>query len=299
LSFVTFDRQAISPDTAAIVPGPFAAVRENCPRFIVLTLRPRSGPVCYDALGRAAAAAARESRGKTMRSHRFFGATVLGVLGATALVIPATAHARREPPIPFDDARLEIEFNATNGDAGFQVFADAEEWKEFEIFRPDGRRIVDFEVKGNLRDFGLTELFSESSEPPFTELPFEEFKELFPEGDYRFEGETIDGLRMASDVPFSHTVLDPPQFVQPQDGGTLPADAAVIQWAPVAGAASYEVIVTREDPLRVMDIRLAPEDTSLTVPPEFLDPGVEYKIEVHAADVSGNRTFTEVGFTVG
>ena len=41
---------------------------------------------------------------------------------------------------PFDDARLEIEYNATDGDAGFQVFADAEEWKQFEIFRPDGRR---------------------------------------------------------------------------------------------------------------------------------------------------------------
>jgi hypothetical protein len=67
---------------------------------------------------------------------------------------------------------------------------------------------------------------------------------------------------------------------------------------PVAGAVDYEVIVTREDPLRVLDVTLSPEDTSLTVPAEFLDVGVEYKIEVHASDVSGNRIFTEVGFTV-
>ena len=74
----------------------------------------------------------------------------------------------------------------------------------------------------------LSELFAESSEPPFTDMPFEEFKQLFPEGDYRFEGETIDGRELASVVPFSHTVLDAPEFIQPQDGGTLPADGAKV-----------------------------------------------------------------------
>ena len=85
-------------------------------------------------------------------------------------------------------------------------------------------RILNIEAKGVLRDFGLSGLFSESSEPPFTELPFDEFKELFPEGDYRFEGTTIDGRDLESEVPFSHDILDAPTFVQPQDGGTLPAD---------------------------------------------------------------------------
>jgi len=214
------------------------------------------------------------------------------------LIAANTSRTAKEPPEPFDDARLEIEFNATDGDAGVQVFADAEEWREFEIFRPDGRRILNIKAKGVLRDFGLSELFSESSEPPFTELPFDEFKELFPEGDYRFEGTTIDGRDLESEVPFSHAILDAPTFVQPQDGGTLPADDAVIRWNAVAGAVDYEVIVTRDDEERVLDVTLSPEDTSLTVPPEFLDTGREYQIEVHASDASGNRIFTEVGFTV-
>jgi hypothetical protein len=229
-----------------------------------------------------------------MAYHRMLG---LVLLGATPLVIPTTGDASPEPAIPFEDARLELEFNATDGDAGFQVFTDAEEWKEFEIFRPNGKRMVDLKATGVLKDFGLTELFTESSEPPFTELPFDEFKKLFPEGDYRFEGTTIDGRELSSVVPFSHTVLDAPQFIQPQDGGTLPAANAVIRWAPVAGAVDYEVIVTREDPLRVLDVTLAPEHTSLTVSPEFLEVGVGYQIEVHASDVSGNRIFTQVGFT--
>jgi hypothetical protein len=78
----------------------------------------------------------------------------------------------------------------------------------------------------------------------------------------------------------------------------LPADDAVIRWNAVAGAVDYEVIVTRDDEERVLDVTLSPEDTSLTVPPEFLDTGREYQIEVHASDASGNRIFTEVGFTV-
>jgi hypothetical protein len=229
-----------------------------------------------------------------MRHHRLIG---LVVLGSTPLLIPAIAHGAPEPATPFDDARLEIEYNATDGDAGFQIFADAEEWKQFEIFRPDGRRIVNFHTDGNLNDFGLTELFSESSEPPFTELPFAEFKKLFPAGNYRFEGVTIDGQELASTVRFSHQVLAAPQFIQPQDGGTLPADHAVIQWAPVKGAVDYEVIVTRADEERVLDVTLSPDQTSLTVPPEFLDPGVSYQIEVHASAANGNRIFSEVGFT--
>ena len=230
-----------------------------------------------------------------MPNHRWLG---LVALGAVPFVVPARAEARREPPTPFDDARLEIEYNATDGDAGFQVFADAEEWKEFEIFRPDGRRMVDLKATGVLTDFGLSELFAESSEPPFTEMPFDDFKQLFPEGDYRFEGETIDGRELASVVPFSHAVLDAPQFIQPADGGTLPAANAVIQWAPVTGAVDYEVIVTRADEQRVLDVTLDPQDTRLTVPAEFLDTGTEYQIEVHASAASGNRIFTEVGFTV-
>ena len=229
-----------------------------------------------------------------MRHHRLIG---LVVLGSTPLLIPAIAQGAAEPTIPFDDARLEIEYNATDGDAGFQIFADAEEWKQFEIFRPDGRLIVSFQTDGNLDDFGLTELFSESSEPPFTELPFAEFKKLFPAGNYRFEGVTIDGRELESAVKFSHQILDAPQFVQPEDGGTLPANNPVIRWAPVKGAVDYEVIVTREDDDRALDVTLSPDHTSLTVPREFIDPGVSYQIEVHASAASGNRIFSQVSFS--
>lgn len=221
----------------------------------------------------------------------------LAILVAVPAVYVGTAAGADPKPVEFTDARLKVEINATDGDAGLQIFLDGEAWNTMELLDPDGDALVDVDVTGRAENYGLTELFSESSEPPFTELPFAEFKELFPAGNYRFEGETIDGRELASTVRFSHRILTAPRFIQPQDGGTLPASNPVIRWAPVSGAVDYEVIVTRQDDERVLDVTLSPDHTSLTVPPEFIEPGVGYQIEVHASAANGNRIFSEVGFT--
>ncbi len=101
-------------------------------------------------------------------------------MAATSLAGASTPVAQKT--IPFETAKMIIEVNGTAGDAGLQISADAEPWRKFEVFRPDGRRIVNFRVENNLRNFGLTELFMESSEPPFTKFPLDKFKNLFPAG---------------------------------------------------------------------------------------------------------------------
>ena len=201
--------------------------------------------------------ARRCARGRPIRYKPLLFALLL--LGAAAIVVPKVAHGD-EKPLPFDDARLEIGYNATDGHAGLQIFGDSDaEWKRFEIFRPDGQKILDISASGVLRDFGLSELFSESSE-----LPFSEFKKLFPAGNYRFEGETTDGRDLTSVVRFSHQILTTPVFVQPTDEGTLLVDDAVIRWQPVKGAVDYEVVVTKEsDESRVMDTTMSPQRTSI------------------------------------
>jgi hypothetical protein len=235
-----------------------------------------------------------------MRHHRLIG---LVVLGATPLFIPAIAQGAPEKPTPFDDARLQIEFNATDGDAGFQIFADAEEWKQFEIFRPDGRRIVNFQTDGNLDDFGLTELFSESSEPSFDVFPIEEFKLLFPEGVYTFRGKTIDGKHLLGKARLTHDIPGGPRILRPRDDAQVSRDHVVVAWKPVrtppgVEIVGYQVVVTREDPLRVLSVDLPASARRLPVPAEFLQRGTEYKAEVLAIEKSGNQTLTEVAFTV-
>ncbi|MGH3742555.1 MAG: hypothetical protein ACRDT1_14690, partial [Micromonosporaceae bacterium] len=115
-------------------------------------------------------------------------------------------------------ADLKVEINDTDGDAGLQVFLDDDAWERVAIANPAGRTIADFEATGPLRDFGLTELFSESSEPPFAEFPLDEFKRLFPEGDYIFTGTLVDGTRLRSEVPLTHDFPDGPPIVAPEDG---------------------------------------------------------------------------------
>jgi hypothetical protein len=67
---------------------------------------------------------------------------------------------------------------------------------------------------------------------------------------------------------------------------------------------AYEVIVERTDndqlgdALRTFDIKLpatADPIQSVTVPPQFLEPGTEYKFEVLAINKGGNQTITEGG----
>ena len=107
-----------------------------------------------------------------------------------ALVLGVTAPEAWAKP--FSDAKIIFEVNATDRDAGIQVFLDGEPWKNVKIFNPNKVQIAEFQGKGNLEGFGLTELFSESNEPPFEDFPLQDVLDLFPEGKYEFKG-TDDG----------------------------------------------------------------------------------------------------------
>ncbi len=243
-----------------------------------------------------------------MRKH--LGLVVLAVAGLVpALAFGATAGANRmeAATAPFPDARLKIEYNATDGDAGLQVFLDAPAWRRVVITNPSGDKVLEVHARNVIRNYGLTELFSESSEPPFEEFPFSEFKELFPEGEYEFRGWTIEGERLESTFTLTHTVPDGPTIVSPAAGATLAPDGVVMEWLPVTTPAgvnvvAYQVLVVADapslgNPKRVFDVMLPGTATRLPVPAEFLLPG-SYKGEVLAIEESGNQTLTEVEFTV-
>jgi hypothetical protein len=218
---------------------------------------------------------------------------------AVPFMLGATSPAPR--PVAFADARLIIEVNATDGDAGLQIFADAEPWKQLAVFRPDGQQIIDFKTAGDVNNYGLTELFSESSEPPFTEFPLDQFKALFPEGVYRFAGTTIGDAPLAGTATLSHDIPNGPEILFPEDGGRVPRDQAVIRWT--AGPQpsgveinGYQVVVTRENPHRVLSVDLPATVTNVTLPPQFLARNTVYSLEVLAIEASGNQTLTEISF---
>ena len=205
--------------------------------------------------------------------------------------------------IPLSETRIIIEVNATDGDAGIQIFLDGVGWDSMEVFGPDGNEILVVGGEGSVGIQGITELFLESAEPSFDEQPLAELLALFLEGTYRFEGETTDGKKLKGRAMLTHAIPDGPALVSPveDDDSVDPADT-VVEWMLVADPpgseiVGYQVIVEREKPtLRVFSVNLGPTATSVTVPPEFLEPGTAYKFEVLAIEASGNQTISEREF---
>jgi hypothetical protein len=247
-------------------------------------------------------------RGIRFAASMVAGALVLPACGEESPAPRATAAATSPAgssgeAVPFKSATLIVEINDTDGDAGLQIFLDHDAWRAISITRPDGTRIVDFRTESELTNYGLTELFSESSEPPFTEVPLEEFQALFPEGDYLVEGETITGERIESTVPLSHAFPAGPEITSPEEDSTVAPGELVVRWEPLAPVdgveiVAYEVVVvTESEPSRSLEADLPATATEMRIPAEFMEPGTEFKAEVLAIEASGNKTLTEVAFS--
>lgn len=201
-----------------------------------------------------------------------------------------SAGLNRGGQLPFSAVQLFIEHNATAGDAGIQVFFDAEAWQQVKISDPDDREILDMTTRRGFRELGLTEVRFESDEPSPAEV-----LALFAAGDYEFSGRTLEGDRLTGVATLSHTLPAAPSFT-PANGEIVDPGAAVIDWDPVPGADVYQVIVENDDLGVGMTVDLLGSTTSLQVPPTFLEPGREYKVEVLAIAGNGNRTITEGTF---
>jgi hypothetical protein len=232
-------------------------------------------------------------------------AAAIATLGTLALGASAVAgrSGQAAEQVKLKEATLIVEVNATDGDAGLQVFLDGDPWRSMQIVAPNGRTILDVGTRGRLQGYGLTELFSESSEPPFDVFPLEKFKALFPEGRYTFSGTTIEGRRLVGSARLSHDIPAGPKILAPADDTRVGRSGVVARWRAVPAAEArivgYRAIVTQEEPrLRVLNVDLPASARRVEIPREFLQPRTEYKLEVQAIERSGNQTLTEVSFRV-
>ena len=210
--------------------------------------------------------------------------------------------------VEFSDARLKIEANATDGDAGLQVFIDSDPWNSINIFDPNGKLIFRSITRGRFGKQGGTELFLESAEPDFSELPVDEFLERFPEGSYLFTGKGLEGELYIGRAMLTHNIPEGPVLVSPLEGGALqdPNDT-VVMWESVDPAngspmIGYQVLVVQSDssfpalPKIVLDVMMPATATSMAVPPGFLLPNTDYEWEVLAIEASGNQTLSSSFF---
>ncbi len=235
-----------------------------------------------------------------MRNARFW-LVLFAVFALVSSVAAPQAWAKK-----LDEAEFFIEINATDGDAGVQVFLDGVGWRKMKIFDPDGNKIVDVRNKNAVRMQGITEFFFESAEPSFDVQTLEELMALFPEGRYTFEGVTTDGEPLTGKTRLTHDFPEAPMLIFPINGEAVDPDNVVFMWAPVADPpgseiVSYEVIIECDEPELTKTSAIVNADTfTFTAPPEFLnqeDAG-ECKWEVLAKEESGNQTISEAEFDV-
>ncbi|MGH7823252.1 MAG: hypothetical protein ACREQ9_26120 [Candidatus Binatia bacterium] len=196
-------------------------------------------------------------------------------------------------------SRIYIEFNQSANDLGYHVSLDGEDWTRLAIFNPNGKKIFEVQGRGAYKLLGMTELFFEGAEPNLDDFPLKELLALFPEGDYSFEGTTVDGEPITGTGTLSHAVPNGPGNVT----AVLSGDSLVISWDAVTttppgfperpiSIVGYQLIVDS------FEVTVPGTVTSVTVSPEFVAslPSGEVLFEVLAIDASGNQTITESSF---
>lgn len=215
-----------------------------------------------------------------------------------------------EEELEFGAVKLFIEFNSSDEDVGMQVFVDGDPWKELVLFNANGKKILDVATKRGVRQQGISEFFFESAEPGLDEFPLEEFLARFPEGEYEFEGETIEGDEIEGEATLTHVIPAGPVITSPDQGGENPPvvdpEDCVISWQPVtqtiAGSldlviVGYQVIVEQLEPKRSLSMHVPASTTSVTIPSEFFaQSGTLHAFEVLAIEESDNQTITQGEF---
>jgi hypothetical protein len=212
-----------------------------------------------------------------------------------------------------DELELEtlaffIEFNETDEDVGVQCLLGGEPYTVLRAFDPDERRILDLRPRSILKQQGLSDFFFESAEPTLDEFSMAEFLDRFPVGIYEFETTTIDGEEQDGEAEFTHVIPAGPEITSPLEGDVVNLNDVVVSWEPVTMTTAfnppqvpvtivgYQVFVTREDPLRILRMDVSADTTSVSVPPEFLEPETEYEVEVLAIEASDNQTISIIFF---
>mgnify|MGYP001818806346 FL=1 len=129
------------------------------------------------------------------------------VMVAMVVVMSAPLMAiADDDELEFEEAFVFFELNDTDGDLGIHGKVDGDAWKKVAIEGPGERKLLDMKAKAGARYQGLTELFFESAEPTFDELDPEVFFNRFPEGEYEWEGLTLDDEEIEGEVFLSHVI---------------------------------------------------------------------------------------------
>ncbi len=233
----------------------------------------------------------------------------IGLLLSPLLLATAVSTSWAEEA--FDETKVIIEINATDGDVGFHAKFDGEAWYNTKMYDPMGRKIFHEKADGPLRAQGLTENFFESAEPLCVPDPEDdeelvvtlaEFLDRFPEGDYLLMGKSNEGEWLTGEAELTYNIPAAPDIDAIDDGEFESAEEVLLEWdeginlgekcddgslvdtvipdpadVEIVG---WEVVVEPDcdvdfEPERVFSVQLPPGYESVVVPEEFLESYLE------------------------
>ena len=278
-----------------------------------------------------------QKKSNKLKKHKLMSPFLLLAVVALILGVAAPNCWANDDEGEFEVAELFFELNNTDGDLGIHALVDGGPWKYLKIEDTNGRGILRVSASGRLRRQGLTELFFESAEPTFDELPPWRFFRRFPEGTYEIEGITLEGEELENEVELTHLIPAPPDGITLYEGGPVidledvdcdegpipvVTGDVIISWDPVTHShlylgrtnepveiVNYEVVVEvewdldGEEFVSVFSIILPPGQRSVTIPQELIDLGLEeadgeFKYEILAREESYNQTAVESCFVI-
>ncbi|SCZ57469.1 hypothetical protein [Thiohalomonas denitrificans] len=260
------------------------------------------------------------------------------MLAASLAFAPAAGFAQGNAAKPapgksdyveFDETKVLIEINATDGDVGFHALLDGDAWRIARIRDPRGHEIFQEKAKQELADQGLTESFFESAEPlcqadpeepDARVVPLGQFLERFEAGEYTFTAKTLEGEAMLGTAQLTYALPAATEILS-FDGSTIiwapgdalglcqddtlvtegiiedPATVDIVGWQVVVEPADDEAV----DPLRIFSVELPANVRTVTVPQAFMqayfeDGVTEFKVEIISIEESGNQTASEEEF---
>jgi hypothetical protein len=198
-------------------------------------------------------------------------------------------------PLPFDEATVRFEQNATDGDVEvvFEIKAGDEGLTELKVVSPDGRTIVNFSAP-DASSLGIRQFRFESPEP----TDIEALKEAYPEGKYRFSAVASDGSKYDGSTKLSHTLPGIISFLNPlPESENVSIQGLKISWGPVENVVVYMVEIDQDELNFNMTLKINGNQTEFMFPDGILVAGKEYTLAIGSVMKNGNSSYSETRFS--
>lgn len=236
----------------------------------------------------------------------------------TALAAAASAFALiggANAQVEFSKHDIYFELNATDGDVGLHGILDGDAWASAKISGPGGTfDVIRAFSNQDSPEFGMTELFFESNEPPLDERSFQELITLFPPGVYTFSGLTTANEALIGEDTLSAAMPCPPDVMvkvkkkgevslkwKLQPGNYDPDSGVCSSGNPVPAAYVQAFFILENDETgftRTFSVDLSPTTDDVEVTEEIFEgvdiDDVDAKAEVIVVAPDGNRTAIEL-----